>query len=153
MGANTTIEVAAKKIVTEFEESLAVDGKATKTIESYIGDIRAFLQWLESKRSSFTGNLERFHITSYRNNLVLEGYEVNTINRRINILQLFNQFLIDKKYLTDQIIDLKKDKVKLAADSEQEVEVFTDAEIEMRKGDCHLSKFFASATKSQAPIS
>lgn len=37
---------------------------------------------------------------------------------------------MDKEYLTEQIVDLKKDKVKVAAGSEAEVEVFTDAEIE-----------------------
>lgn len=130
MGDNTTIEDVAEKIVTEFEEALVADGKASKTLESYVGDIRAFLQWLESKGTTFIGNLKRFHITSYRNYLVQECYEVNTINKKINSLQSFNQFLMDKEYLTEQIVDLKKDKVKVAAGSEQEVEVFTDAEIE-----------------------
>ena len=65
------------------------DGKASKTLESYVGDIRAFLQWLESKGNSFTGNIKRFHITSYRNYIVQEGYEVNTINKKINSLQSF----------------------------------------------------------------
>ena len=130
MYANTTIVDVAEKIVAEFEEALVADGKATKTLESYVGDIRAFLQWLELKGNTFTGNLKRFHVTSYRNYLVQEAYEVNTINKKINSLQSFNQFLIDKEYLTEQIVDLKKDKVKVAAGSEGEVEVFTDAEIE-----------------------
>lgn len=130
MDANTTIVTVAEKIVIDFEEALAADGKAAKTLESYVGDIRAFLQWLESKGTTFTGNLKRFHITAYRSYLVQEGYEVNTINKKINSLQSFNQFLMDKEYLTEQIVDLKKDKVKVAVGSEQEVEVFTDAEIE-----------------------
>lgn len=126
--ANT--ETIAEKIVAGFEETLVADGKASKTLESYVGDIRAFLQWLESKGDTFTGNLKRFHVTSYRNYLVKEGYEVNTTNKKINSLQSFNQFLIDRRYLTEQIVDLSKDKVKVAAGSEQEVEVFTDVEIE-----------------------
>jgi len=130
MDANTTTGIVAEKIVAEFEETLIADGKATKTLESYVGDIRAFLQWLEAKGNSFTGNLKRFHITSYRNYLVQEAYEVNTINKKINSLQSFNQFLIDKEYLTEQIVDLKKDRVKVATGSEAEVEVFTEAETE-----------------------
>lgn len=123
-------DTIAERIVGEFEEALIADGKASKTLESYLGDIRAFLQWLESKDNTFTGALKRFHITAYRNYLVQNNYEVNTINKKINSLQSFNQFLIDKNYLKEQVVYLKKDKVKIAAGSEEEVEVFTDAEIE-----------------------
>ena len=72
---NDNIETSAEKIVTDFEEELVSDGKALKTIESYIGDIRVFLEWLESKGSIFTGNLKRFHVTSYRSYLVPNNYE------------------------------------------------------------------------------
>lgn len=130
MDTNINVETVAKKIVTEFEEALIADGKAAKTLESYLGDIRGFIEWIDSKGNTFTGNLKRFHITSYRNYLVQEGYEVNTINKKINSLQSFNQFLIDKNYITEQVVDLKKDKVKVAVGSEGEVEVFTDTEIE-----------------------
>jgi len=125
-----TTETRTEKQVTEFEEALAADGKASKTVESYTGDIRAFLEWLESKSNIFTGNLKRFHITSYRSYLVQNNYEINTINKKLNSLQSFNQFLMDRGYLTEQVVDLKKDKVKLAAGSEKEVEVFTDDEVE-----------------------
>jgi integrase/recombinase XerD len=130
MSAISDTEIVAEKIVVEFEEALSADGKAAKTLESYIGDIRAFLQWLETKGNIFTGSLKRFHITAYRNYLVQEDYEINTINKKINSLQSFNQFLMDKGHLTEQIVDLKKDKLKVAAGSEKEVEIFTDEEIE-----------------------
>jgi len=58
--------IASQKLVSEFEETLVADGKALKTAESYTGDVRAFLEWLESKGNIFTGNLKRFHITSYK---------------------------------------------------------------------------------------
>jgi len=128
MGNNT--EIVSQKLVSDFEETLVADGKAPKTVESYTGDIRAFLEWLESKGNIFTGNLKRYHITSYKNYLVQNNYEINTINKKINSLQFFNQFLMEGKYLIEQIVDLRKDKVKLAAGSEKEVEVFTDAESE-----------------------
>ena len=129
MNDNNT-KLVAQKLVASFEETLVADGKASKTVESYTGDIRGFLDWLESKESILTGNIKRFHITSYRNYLVQNNYEINTINKKINSLQSFNQFLIESNYLTEKIVDLKKDKVKLAAGSEKEVEVFTDEEIE-----------------------
>lgn len=127
---DNNVEIVAEKIVSDFEGTLVADGKAPKTVESYTGDIRAFVEWLESKGNIFTGNLKRFHITSYRSYLVQNNYEINTINKKINSLQSFCQFLMDSNYLTEQIVDLKKDKVKLAAGSEKEVEVFTDGEIE-----------------------
>ena len=87
---NDNIETAAEKIVTDFEQTLVADGKALKTIESYIWDIRAFLEWLESSGSIFTGNLKRFHIIAYRSYLVQNNYEINTVNKKINSLQSFN---------------------------------------------------------------
>ena len=123
-------EIVAEKLASSFEEALVADGKAPKTIESYTGDIRAFIAWLESKGNIFTGNLKRFHITSYKGYLVQNNYEINTINKKLNSLQSFNQFLMESNYLAEKIVDLKKDKVKLAAGSEKEVEVFTDVEVE-----------------------
>lgn len=123
-------EKVAQELVPDFNRALVEDGLAPKTVESYTGDIRAFLKWLETKGNIFTGNLKRFHITSYKNYLVQNNYEINTINKKINSLQSFNQFLMDGKYLTEKIVDLRKDKVKLAVGSEKEVEVFTDVEIE-----------------------
>lgn len=120
----------AEKIICEFKEYLIADGKANKTIESYKGDIKSFLDWLATKDNIFTGNLKRFHITSYKSYLVQNNYEINTINKKINSLQSFNQFLIENNYITEKVVDLKKDKAKLAAGSEKEVEVFTDIEIE-----------------------
>ncbi|MGH4121126.1 site-specific integrase [Clostridium sp.] len=90
-------EIVAEKIVSSFEESLVADGKAPKTVESYTGDIRAFLEWLESKGNIFTGNMKRFHITSYKSELVQSNYEINTINKKLNSLQSFNQFLISNQ--------------------------------------------------------
>ena len=119
-----------EKIVCEFEEWLIADGKAGKTIESYVGDIRTFHQWLKSKGEIYIENLKRFHITSYKNYLVQNNYEINTINKKVNSMQCFNQFLIDNKYISEKIVDLKKDKAKLAVGSEKEVEVFTNTEIE-----------------------
>ena len=120
----------SEKIIYEFEEYLIADGKATKTIESYKGDIKSFLDWLATKDNIFTGNLKRFHITSYKNYLVQDNYEINTINKKINSLQSFNQFLIENNYISEKIVDLKKDKARVASGSEKEVEVFTDEEIE-----------------------
>jgi len=87
MSNNT--EIVSQKLVSDFEETLVADGKAPKTVESYTGDIRAFLEWLEYKGNIFTGNLKRFHITSYKGYLVQNNYEINTINKKINSLKFY----------------------------------------------------------------
>lgn len=126
----TNLSESAEKMVIGFEEFLYADGKASKTMESYAGDIRLFLQWLESKGNINISCLKRFHITAYRSYLIKESYEINTINKKINSLHSFNQFLVDKDYIKEQIVDRRKDKVKVAVGSEHEVEVFTEEEIE-----------------------
>ena len=59
-------EKVSQELVSDFHRTLVEDGLAPKTIESYTGDIRDFLIWLETKGNIFTGNLKRFHITSYK---------------------------------------------------------------------------------------
>ena len=108
-----------ENIICEFEEWLIADGKAAKTLESYVGDIRTFHQWLKSKGDIYIENLKRFHITSYRNYLVQNNYEINTINKKVNSLKCFNQFLIENNYISEKVVDLKKDKAKLASEQAQ----------------------------------
>jgi integrase/recombinase XerD len=124
------INETPEEVAAEFERFLAEDGKAAKTVQSYGGDVRGFLHWLESKGSISMENLKRFHVTTYRNQLLQESYEINTINKKINSMHSFNQFLVDKNYIKEQIVDRRKDKVKVAAGSEHEVEVLTEEEIE-----------------------
>jgi integrase/recombinase XerD len=127
---NNNDEILSQKLVVSFDEALVEDGLFPATVLSYTGDIRAFLEWIESKGNIFTGKLTRFHVTAYKNFLVKNNYEINTINKKINSLQSFNQFLINKKYITEKVVDLKRDKLKIAGGSEKEVEVLTDEEID-----------------------
>ncbi|WP_294351376.1 hypothetical protein [uncultured Clostridium sp.] len=62
------------EIVESFKRSLIEDGKSPKTIESYIGDIKAFIEFLGDKGVEFNGNLQRFYIVSYKNFLVENNY-------------------------------------------------------------------------------
>ena len=43
------------KVIEDFKISLIEDGKSAKTIESYIGDIRGFIEFLGSKGVEFNG--------------------------------------------------------------------------------------------------
>lgn len=45
--------VTGENLLIEFEQELIADGKGDKTIISYTGDTKGFLQWLETKRVTF----------------------------------------------------------------------------------------------------
>ena len=117
-------------LVHEFSEELTKEGKGQKTILSYRGDVEHFLRWLEEKKVSFKGNLTRFYITSYKAFLLEKGYTINTINKKINSLNSFNHFLVSKGSCHEKAVYPNKDKIKIARGSEEEVEVFSDEEVE-----------------------
>ena len=85
-----------KEVILAYETYLMEEGKVESTIDSYVGDIRGFLEFLESKKVSFRGNLNRLYITSYKIHLTENGYSINTINKKINSLHSFNFFLVSK---------------------------------------------------------
>ncbi|NLZ49548.1 MAG: tyrosine-type recombinase/integrase [Clostridiales bacterium] len=116
--------------VLEFEKYLKEDGKRDSTILSYTGDVRGFLDYLASKGSPFHGQIVRFYITSYKEHLGQLGYKVNTINKKINSLVCFNQFLLEREIMDRMVVDLRRDKIRVAHGSEQEVEVYTENEVE-----------------------
>ena len=85
----------AAAILAAYRDYLLSDGKSPTTVDSYTGDIAAFVDWLESKDTAFAGAMKRFHITSYRNNLVEQQFEINTINKKnmvpgTEVKRLFN---------------------------------------------------------------
>ena len=45
------------KVIEDFKISLIEDGKSPKTVESYIGDIKTFIEFLEDKGVEFKGSL------------------------------------------------------------------------------------------------
>lgn len=127
---NMTKQAEARTIITQFSQHLQDDGKSPATIESYVGDVADFTAYLEGKGISFTDDMKRFHITSFKKHLVEDGFEVATINKKINSVQAFNYFLMDRDYMTEQVVDLKKDKASIAQGSEREVEVLKEPEVE-----------------------
>jgi len=124
-----------------FESHLREEGKAEKTIQSYSGDTMGFLTYLETKELSFDGDLNRFTINSYKNHLIKENYEPTTINKKLNSIQSFNDFLIHQGIKTEKVVELGRDRIKIAKGSEKPVEVYSDDLIEtllfhMRRPSC-----------------
>lgn len=116
--------------IEEFETYLKEDGKRNSTILSYTGDVRGFLDYVASKGSPFHGQIARFHITSYKEHLDRLGYKTNTINKKVNSLVCFNHFLLERGVMDRMVVDLRKDKIRIAHGSEQEVDIYSEAEVE-----------------------
>ena len=82
------------KKIEDFKISLIEDGKSSKTFESWVGDIKAFIEFLGSKGIEFNGILQRFYVVSYKNFLVENSYEVATVNKKINSIHALNRYLV-----------------------------------------------------------
>lgn len=119
----------SREIVSAFAAYLSEDGKRPKTIQSYVGDVTGFLDHLAVMGVDFNGDLKRFHVTGYRNLLLEEGYEATTVNKKVNSLQSFNHWLSSNGLATEHVIDLRKDRVRVAAGSEKQVEVYSEKQL------------------------
>ena len=121
---------SAKEIVNDFQNYLLEDGKSPKTIESYVGDIKGFVRHLASLGYEFDGEIQRFCLTNYRNHLLEKEYQAAAINKKINSLMSLNHFLINNGYMREITVSLRKDRVKVAAGSEKQVEVYSEKQQE-----------------------
>ena len=118
------------KVIEDFKISLIEDGKSPKTIESYVGDIKAFIEFLGDKGVEFNGTLQRFYVVSYKNFLVESNYEVATINKKINSIHALNRYLVATGDMKEIVVENSKDRVKISYGSEKQVEVYSDKEVE-----------------------
>jgi integrase/recombinase XerD len=120
----------ATDFVEKFRRHLKEDGKSQKTIESYVGDIAGFVAYMENMGVKFQGELKRFYVTSFRNHLIESQYGTATINKKINSIQSFNVFLMRNRHTSEIVVDLRKDRMKVAFGSEKQVEVFSEKQVE-----------------------
>jgi integrase/recombinase XerD len=120
----------ATDFVEKFRRHLKEDGKCPKTIESYVGDIAGFVAYIENMGVKFQGELKRFYVTSFRNYLIESRYGTATINKKINSIQSFNVFLMRNRHTSEIVVDLRKDRMKVAFGSEKQVEVFSEKQVE-----------------------
>ncbi len=84
-------------VIHQFTEYLVENGIAPKIIESYVRDVRTFVAYLAGMGVGDPTDLKRFYIASYKNHLTEQKYAVPTVNKKINSLQAFNLFLIERK--------------------------------------------------------
>ena len=107
------------KVIEDFKIIIIEDGKSPKTIESYIGDIIGFIEFLGSKGVEFNGNLQRFYVVSYKNFLLESNYEVATINKKINSIHALNRYLVAIGAMKEIVVENSKDRIKIAYGSEK----------------------------------
>ncbi|MGJ9385232.1 tyrosine-type recombinase/integrase [Salipaludibacillus sp. CF4.18] len=123
IGGKSNLDIEA------FEQWLFEDGKAFKTIESYVNDVHGFKVYLNEKSKDIPV-LARFTFVRYKEHLMKEHYAVSTINKKINSLKVYNDFLLMKGTVSDTYIELKRDQIKIAAGSERTVDALSEEQVE-----------------------
>lgn len=118
------------QLINGFQEWLYEHGKAKKTIESYVNDIKGFHQYLNEKVANEQQPLSRFSFVRYKQYLIDHNFAIATINKKINSLKVYNDFLQKKSLVEENYIYLKRDRIKIAAGSEHVVTAMSEEEVE-----------------------
>jgi integrase/recombinase XerD len=117
-------------VLNDFQQWLIEDGKSPKTIESYCNDVKLFQLYVAEKAADEQQLLSRFLFVRYKQYLLEKEFKISTINKKVNSLKVFNDFLQLKGVVKDNYIQLRKDRVPIANGSEQVVDALTDGEVE-----------------------
>jgi site-specific recombinase XerD len=87
--------MAERGLLARFEEHLASSGMASATIVNYLADIRSFSSWFCDVQSNggFPSLVGAEHVRHYCRALYQDGRSVSTINRRLQALRKFYDFV------------------------------------------------------------
>ncbi len=131
--------------VSAFQEYLTLEGKAPKTIESYISDLKNFLTFLEQHNIKSLNKLTRKEVLGFREQLLERNYRPATINKAVNSLHSYTNWLIDTGRLPGgkPLVRPAQDRIKIAPGSGSNVEVLSDKETEQ------LLSYVSSSKSSQ----
>lgn len=101
--------------IKEFEEYLVADGKASKTLDSYLFDVNEFMNYLAIQGVTDVSKIKRIHVTDFIITLHAKKLRATTMNKKINSLSCLCKFLIMKSILpsAENPVVLKEDKVKI----------------------------------------
>lgn len=119
-----------QELLGAFKQWLTEEGKSPKTIESYVGDVEGFQKYLTEKAVDTSQPLSRFSFVRYKQHLLDNEYAIATINKKINSLKVYNDFLQKKGMVSESYIQLKRDRVQIAAGSEQIVTALSEEQVE-----------------------
>ncbi len=113
-----------------FEQWLFEEGRAPRTIESYVSDVKGFQRFLKEKAAGDEQSLSRFSFVRFKEHLLQKNFAVATINKKVNSLKVYNDFLRTTGVLSESIIVLKRDKIHIAAGSEAAVTSLSEEQVE-----------------------
>jgi len=117
-------------VLKDFQQWLTEDGKSPKTIESYGNDVKQYQLYLTEKAADEKQLLSRFSFVRYKQHLLEHELKTSTINKKVNSLKVFNDYLQAKELVKENYIQLKRDRVPIATGSERVVQALTDEEVE-----------------------
>lgn len=118
------------ELLQSFEQWLFEEGRSPKTIASYVGDVKGFQAYLTEKAVNKQQPLSRFSFVRYKQHLLDNQFAISTINKKVNSLKVYNDFLQRKGLVNESYIQLKKDCIKIASGSEHVVTALTEKEVE-----------------------
>lgn len=113
-----------------FLQWLFEEGRSPRTIESYGSDIKGFQQFLKERATGEEQPLSRFIFVRYKDHLIKEEYAVAIINKKVNSLKVYNDFLRAMGVLSEEVVSLKRDKIKIASGSEATVTSLSEEQVE-----------------------
>lgn len=120
------MRIQVKEVYRQFQQELREEGKSIQTIRTYCTDVR-----LAFETQSITSiGMKRLKVVHYMEWLEQKGYRPATINKKVNSLKVYHDFLLKHGMWQEQPIRLKQDRVKVASGSEHTVEALTDEEVE-----------------------
>ncbi|MGI6558065.1 MAG: tyrosine-type recombinase/integrase [Limnochordia bacterium] len=130
MTAHFTVENdVAETIIEDFKQHLETQGLSPATIASYVTDVTQFHDYLDHMGERRQVPPTRFHVTRFRSYLLEQRFQPATINKKINSLAAYDRFLNEHGILQGPIIHPRRDRIRIAAGSQREVDTFTDDEV------------------------
>lgn len=115
-----------KEVYRQFQQELREEGKSIQTIRTYCTDVRLAFETQAIK----SRGMKRLEVVHYMEWLEQKRYRPATINKKVNSLKVYHDFLLKHGMWQEQPIRLKQDRVKVASGSEHTVEALTDEEVE-----------------------
>lgn len=102
----------AVKIIDAFKVYLVTNSKAKATINSYIFDVKSFVDFIEKvEKQVFKGQFNEKQYKNYIKSQRKANYRIATLNKRINSIASFNNYLTETNLMSSRIADLKTDKI------------------------------------------
>jgi len=117
-------------LIEGFRQWLIEDGKSPRTIESYCSDVKQFQLYLMQKAADEQQPLTRFSFVRYKQHLQERNLAISTINKAVNSLKVYNDFLQKVGFVEENFIQLKRDQIQIASGSEHVVTAMSEEEVE-----------------------